>query len=151
MTPQIFKMPNFEQDFVLECDASRVGVGAVPIQDNHPIAFISQGLKGRALQHSAYEKEILTITHDVKKWKQYLMGRKFIIKIDQKSLKLLLDQRVRQKSQHLQIQKLVGYDYLVEHKKRVENKVADALSRCMADRNAEIECDSGYSCMSRGS
>lgn len=73
----------------------------MPIQDNHPIAFISQGLKGRALQHSAYEKEILTITHDVKKWKQYLMGRKFIIKIDQKSLKLLLDQRVRQKSQHL--------------------------------------------------
>lgn len=103
------------------------------MQKNHPIAFINQVLKGRALQLFAYEKEMLAITFAIKKWKQYLMGRRFIIKTDHKSLKYLLDQRVRQGSQHPWIQKLVEYDYLVEYKKGVENKVADTLSRSMTD------------------
>lgn len=87
------------------------------MQDNHLIAFISQAHKGRALQLSAYEKEMLemlAIIHAVKKWKQYLLGRRFVIMTNHKSLKYLLDQRVRQESQHSWIQKLVGYDYLVE-------------------------------------
>lgn len=61
------------------------------MQEHHPIAYISQGLKGRALQLSAYEKEILAITFEVKKWKQYLMGKRFILKNDHKSFKYLLD------------------------------------------------------------
>lgn len=83
-----------------ECNAYGVGVGAVLMQDTHPIAYISQGLKGRALQLLAYEKEMLTITHAVKKWKPYLLGRRFIIKTDYKCLKFLSDRRVRQESQH---------------------------------------------------
>lgn len=93
-------MPNFEKEFILECDASGEGLGAVLMQHNHPIAFYSQGLKGRSLTLSAYEKEMLAILSAVKKWRQYLLGRRFIVRTDKKSIKFLLDQRFRQESQH---------------------------------------------------
>lgn len=90
LSPPSFRMSDFNQGFTIECDADKDGVGAVLLQDGHPIAFSSQSLKGRALNLSTYEKEILAILLAVKKWRQYLLGRRFIIKTDQRSLKYLL-------------------------------------------------------------
>lgn len=126
--PPVLAMPNFNKDFVIECNASG-GVGALLMQDNHPITFSSQGLRGKALLLSTYEKEILAILLAVKKWRQYLLGRRFITKTDQRSIKFLLDQRICQESQHPWLQKLAGYDYLIEYKRGTENQATDALSR----------------------
>lgn len=70
--------------------------------------------------------------------RQYLLGRKFLIKTDQRSLKYLLEQRLHTEPQHTWLQKLVGYDYDVEYKKGVENKGADALSQCEDDESMDI-------------
>lgn len=139
MSPPVLAMPNFEEDFIVECDASKGGIRAVLMQSGHPLAFISHTLKGWALSLSTYEKEMLAILLAGKKWRQYLLGRQFTIKIDQRSLKFLLNQKFRQESQHSWLIKLVGFDYNVEYKKGIENKVADALSRRDADVNDE-EC-----------
>lgn len=40
---------------------------------------------------------MLTILHAVKKWKPYLMGQHFKIKIDHDSLKYFLEQRLSSK------------------------------------------------------
>lgn len=61
--------------------------------------------------------------------RQYLLGRRFIIKTDHRIIKSLIDQRVREESQHPWLQKLNGYNYLVEHKKSKEKIVADTLLR----------------------
>jgi hypothetical protein len=125
----VLALPNFSQPFIIECDASGVGVGAVLMQENRPIAFLSQALKGKALHMSTYEKELFPLVTAVHKWRPYLLGQSFVIRTDQQSLKFLLEQKVGTPFQQRWLTKLLGYDFLVEYKKGVENKVEDALSR----------------------
>jgi hypothetical protein len=125
----VLALPNFSKPFIIECDASGVGVGVVLMQDNRPIAFLSQALKGEALHMSTYEKELFALVTAVHKWRPYLLGQSFVIRTDQQSLKFLLEQKVGTPFQQRWLTKLLGYDFLVEYKKGVENKVADALSR----------------------
>ena len=65
----------------------------------------------------------------VQKWCHYLLGREFVIRSDQKSLKKLLQQGVQTPDQQLYVWKLMGYKFSIEYKKGSSNKAADALSR----------------------
>lgn len=126
--PPMLALPYFSKTFTVECDASGFGLGTVLMQDQKHIAFYGQVLKGRSLTLFTYEKEFLAVVV-VQKWRHYLVGKPFVIKTDQQSLKYLLDQRVGTLAQRRQITKLLGYNFLVEYKKGKENVVADALSR----------------------
>lgn len=99
------------------------------MQEERPLTFFSQALKGRFLRLSTYEKEFLALVSTVQKWHHYLLGQPFVIKTDHQSLKFLLDQRVGTVMQQKWIAKLMGYNFVVEYKKGKENLVADALSR----------------------
>ena len=80
---------------MLETDASNLGIGAVLMQQEQPLSYFSKKLSLRMQQASAYVRELYAITEAVKKWKQYLLGRRFIIRTDQKSLRALLDQVIQ--------------------------------------------------------
>uniref|UniRef100_A0A2N9FEI3 Reverse transcriptase n=1 Tax=Fagus sylvatica TaxID=28930 RepID=A0A2N9FEI3_FAGSY len=143
--PPVLALPDFSKTFVIECDASGFGMGAVLMQDGRPLAYYSQALKGKNLFLSTYEKELLALVLSVKKWRPYLFATIFTIKTDQQSLKHILEQRVGTPMQQKWISKLLGYHFVVEYKQGKENKVADALSRKEdTDLKTEVEKETAY-------
>nr|CAD1838558.1 unnamed protein product [Ananas comosus var. bracteatus] len=128
-TAPVLALPDFSAEFIVETDASGVGVGAVLLQKGRPIAFMSKPLSPRNQQLSTYEREMLAIVIAIQKWQPYLIGRHFKVKTDHQSLKYLLEQRVSMPSHQKWISKLMGYDYELVYKNGRENVVADALSR----------------------
>uniref|UniRef100_A0A2N9GN34 Reverse transcriptase n=1 Tax=Fagus sylvatica TaxID=28930 RepID=A0A2N9GN34_FAGSY len=122
--PPCLALPDFSKTFVVECDASGYGIGAVLMQVGRPLAFYSQALKGKALFLSTYEKELMALVLSVKKWRPYLFGQNFVIKTDQQSLKHLLEQRIGTPMQQKWISKLLGYHFVVEFKRGKENAQA---------------------------
>ena len=51
-------LPNFDEAFEIECDASGDGIRVVLMQDFKPIACFSEKLHGVALNYSTYNKEL---------------------------------------------------------------------------------------------
>ena len=128
-TTPTLAMPNFNEPFIIEPDASRDGIGAVLTQQGRPTAFMSGALGIAKRSWSTYAKEMLAIIQAIQSWRPYLLGRKFFIKTDRQSLKHLLEQRIATLEQQKWVSKLLGYDYEITHKQGKENSVADALSR----------------------
>ncbi|KAJ3690052.1 hypothetical protein LUZ61_019216 [Rhynchospora tenuis] len=60
-TAPVLTLPDYSKQFIIETDASALGLGAVLMQDNKPIAYLSKslGLKNQGL--STYEKELLAL------------------------------------------------------------------------------------------
>jgi len=127
--PPVLILPDFTKPFIIQCDASGCGVGAVLMQQERPIAFMSQVIHRKALHLSTYEKELMALVLVVKKWCSYVLGQTFRVQTDHQSLKYLLEQKVGTPMQQKWLTKLLGFDFLVGYKKGKENLVADALSR----------------------
>ena len=125
----VLALPDFNKPFIVETDASMIGVGAVLMQERHPITFISKSLGPKQQVMLVYERDMLAILHAVTKWKHYLWGRHFTIHTNHISLKYLLHQKMTTPAQHLWLVKLLGYDCDIEYKQGRENLTADALSR----------------------
>lgn len=72
---------------------------------------------------------MFAITEAVSKWRQYLLGRRFIIITDQQSLKSLTNQTIQTQEQQKWLTKLVGFDFQIVYWPGKQNGAADALSR----------------------
>lgn len=94
LKPPVLRLPDFTQTFVIETDASAMGMGAVLMQEGRPLAYISKAFSIRNRGLSVYEKELLALVLAVEKWRHYLIGHHFVIKTDHQSLKFLLDQKL---------------------------------------------------------
>ena len=76
-----------------------------------------------------HDLKIVAIIHALKMWRHYLMGRKFLLKNENMSLKYLFDQPDMNARQARWFSFLSKYHFELKHIKGKENKVADALSR----------------------
>ena len=129
-TAPVLVLPDFSILFEVECDAAGRGIGAVLMQQRQPIAFFSKALSEGNLTKSVYEKELMALVLAIQHWRHYLLGRPFVVYTDHKSLKHFLQQRLTSPDQQCWLAKLLGYQFEVKYKPGLENKAADALSRC---------------------
>jgi hypothetical protein len=125
----VLAVPDFQQPFVLETDASDLGVGAVLMQKGHPISYLSQALSAKNRALSTYEKEYMAILLAVEMWRAYLIGQEFVIKTDHRSLLHLTEQKITSKLQQKALLKLMDLNFTIQYKKGTSNSAADALSR----------------------
>jgi hypothetical protein len=126
-TPSL-ALPDFTKTFVLECDTSGKGIGAVLMQEGQTLAFTKKQLSEQNLGKSIYEKEMLAILHVVDLWRPYLLGQRLQIKTDHQSLKYFMEQCISSPKKQKWVTKLFGNDYEIIYKKGKDNVVADALS-----------------------
>jgi len=128
-TAPVLQLTAFDRDFIVECDASGSGFGAVLHQGTGPIAFFCKPVAPRHAKLAAYERELIGLVQAVRHWRPYLWGRRFVVRTDHRSLRFLLDQRLTTIPQHQWASKLLGFDFVMEYKPGAMNVVADALSR----------------------
>lgn len=126
----VLALPDFSQPFVVEKDASGYGLGAVLMQNLQPMAYFSHVLTPPARLKSIYERVLMAIVFAIQKWQPYLLGRRFIVRSDQHSLKYLLEQRLvsTEHQKWLEILFRLG----------VANKAADALSRMTTEPSLTV-------------
>lgn len=129
--------PRFDQPFVLQTDASGVGLGAVLLQgevgNRHPVAYISCKLFPREVRYSTIEKECLAVKWALDSFKYYLLGRHFTLETDHRALlwvNKMKDSNARITRWYLSLQ---PYQFTVLHRPGKENLAADFLSRHVSE------------------
>ena len=71
----------------------------------------------------------MAIVFAVQKWHHYLLGNKFIVRTDQQNLKYLLEHRIMNPEYQKLVPKLLGFDFEIQFRLGLDNKVADTLSK----------------------
>lgn len=135
----VLALPTEDGRYVLDCDASDTGIGAVlsQIQDGEerPICYASQLYNRHEKNYNVTRKELLSLVTFVKKYRQYLLGRPFTIRTDHAALQWLkkTPEPIGQQARWLEI--LEEFDYEVQHRSGTKHTNADALSRRPSNNN----------------
>ncbi|GJV59577.1 putative reverse transcriptase domain-containing protein [Tanacetum coccineum] len=125
----ILALPEGNEDFVVYCDASIKGLGAVLMQRIKVIAYASRLLKIHEKNYTTHDLELGAVVFALKIWKHYLYGTKCIVFTDHKSLQHILDQKDLNMRQRRWIELLSDYDCEIRYHPGKANVIADALSR----------------------
>jgi hypothetical protein len=65
-TGPVLQMPDFDKPFIVDCDASGAGFGAVLHQGDGPLAYFSWPFAARHLKLAAYEQELIGLVQAVR-------------------------------------------------------------------------------------
>ena len=134
MSAPVLAYPDPNREYLLETDASRLGLGAVLSQKQsdgkyHPVAFGSRALHGAEVNYHSTKLEFLAMKWSIKHFQMYLLGHHFKVCTDNNPLTYFLTPPNMDATKQKWINELAKYDFSLEYQKGKNNTVANALSR----------------------
>ena len=146
MSAPVLAYPDPNKEYLLETDASKLGLGAVLSQKQsdgryHPVTFGSRALHGVEVNYHSMKLEFLVMKWSIKHFRTYLLGHHFKVCMDNNPLMHFLTSPNMDAVKQRWINKLAKYDFSLEYQKGKNNTVANALSRiseeCLSDEEAK--------------
>ena len=132
-TAPILSYPLSDGKFILDTDASNVGLGAVlsQIQDGQEkvIGYFSKTLSKPERNYCVTRRELLAVIKSVEHFYKYLYGRKFLLRTDHAALQWLLKFKNPEGQVARWIERLQEYDFETQHRAGHIHCNADTLSR----------------------
>ena len=134
LTVPVLAFVDFKKPFLLETDASIEGLGAVLSQKQddghyHPVTYASCGLKGGELKCHSPKLEFLALKWAVtEQFREYLQYQPFLVRTDNNLLTYIMTTPNLDTVRHRWVVAMARYNFEIEYIRRMDNKVADALS-----------------------
>ena len=143
LSSDVLAFPKDEGMYILDCDASGVGIGGVLSQqqwcdrDNtlkeKPIAYASKTLSKAERRYCVTRRELLAVVVFVTQFKHHLLGQKFLLRTDHSSLRWLCSFKDPRDQLARWLEVLQQYDFDIQHRKGQLHGNADAMSRCCSN------------------
>jgi hypothetical protein len=96
----IISLPDLQQPFEIEIDASDYVVGVILTQHGHPVAYHSKTPSYVVCKYHTYDKEMYSIMQACHQWRHYILGKETVIDIDHKPLQFMRTQEKLQNDCH---------------------------------------------------
>jgi hypothetical protein len=82
----ILSLPDLQEPFEIETDASDYVVGTVLTQHDHPMDYHSETLSNVVHKYPTYNKEMYSIVQSCHQWRHYILGKEIVIHTDHNPL-----------------------------------------------------------------
>nr|CAE04776.3 OSJNBb0115I21.3 [Oryza sativa Japonica Group] len=125
----ILILPDPKKGFQVYCDASKLGLGCVLMQDGKVVAYASRQLRPHEKNYPTHDIELAAVVHALKIWRHYLFGTRTEVYTDHKSLKYIFTQPDLNMRQRRWLELIKDYDMGIHYHPGKANVVVDALSR----------------------
>nr|AAV31278.1 putative polyprotein [Oryza sativa Japonica Group] len=125
----ILILPDPKKGFQVYCDASKLGLGCVLMQDGKVVAYASRQLRPHEKNYPTHDLQLAAVVHALKIWRHYLFGTRTEVYTDHKSLKYIFTQPDLNMRQRRWLELIKDYDMGIHYHPGKANVVADALSR----------------------
>ena len=99
------------------------------MEDGRVIAYESKNLKDHELNYPTHDLELAAVVHALVCWRHFLLGHRFELHSDHRSLQYIFTQPNLNAQQFHWMEFLCEYDFDVHYIKGKENVIMDALSR----------------------